>query len=75
MPDGYIHILEIISPGDHSIAQRLADWDRGKYVRSLVAWRKLFEQYFDIVVFEPYSLKLLGATLWETLYCKGRIKS
>ena len=75
MPYGYIHILELLSPGDHSIAQRLADWDRGKYVRSLVAWRRLFEEHLDIVVLEPYSLKLLGTTLWKMVYCKGRAKS
>ena len=72
--DGHIHLLELLSPGDRSIARLLANCDRGKHLRSLEDWRTLFEQHVDIVVFEPYRLKALGTTLWNMVYCKGRAK-
>jgi SAM-dependent methyltransferase len=72
--DGHLHIIELVSPGDRSFAQLLANWDRGKYPRPLEQWRKIFEQHLDIVVFEPYPLSLLGTTLWNMVYCKGRAK-
>ncbi len=73
-PDGHIHLLEPVSPGDRAIARFLANWDRGRYLRPLAAWRELFDQHLDIVIFEPYPLGLLGATLWNMVYCKGRAK-
>ena len=74
-PDGHLHIVELISPGDHSIAQLLADWDRGNYCRRLEKWRDMFEKHMNIVVFEPYPVKLAGATLWNFVYCKGAVNS
>jgi SAM-dependent methyltransferase len=73
--DGYIHVVELVSPGDRSIAQLLANWDRGKYARSLGHWRSLFERHLELAVFETYSLKLAGARFWSMVYCKGRRKS
>jgi SAM-dependent methyltransferase len=73
-PDGHVHLLEPVSPGDRAIARFLANWDRGKFLRPLEAWRELFDQHLDIVVFEPYPLGVLGATLWNMVYCKGRAK-
>jgi SAM-dependent methyltransferase len=72
--DGYIHIVEVVLPGDRSVAQLLASWDRGSYTRSLEHWRTLFERHLEIAVFEAYSLKLVGARLWSMVYCKGRGK-
>jgi SAM-dependent methyltransferase len=72
--DAHMHILELVLPGDRSIAQLLARWDRGKYPRALAEWRGLFEQHLDIVVFEPYPLRVLGTTLWNMVYCKGKAK-
>ncbi len=74
-PDGYVHIVEVVSPGDRSIAQLLANWDRGKYTRSLEHWRTLLERHLELDVFETYSLKLAGAKLWSMVYVKGRGKS
>ena len=71
-PGGHLHIIELFLPEDRSIAQLLAKWDRGKHVRPLERWRNLFGQHMDIVLFEPYSIRLVGATLWNMLYCKGR---
>jgi SAM-dependent methyltransferase len=73
--DGHVHILDLVSPGDHSIAQLLANWDRGKYARALDTWRHLFEQHLDIVVFEPYPVSCMGTTLWNMVYCKGAAKA
>jgi SAM-dependent methyltransferase len=73
-PDGHMHILELVSPGDRSIAQLLANCDRGKYPRPLAEWRELFEAHLDIAVFEPYTLTALGIGLWNMVYCKGKAK-
>ena len=72
---GHLHILELVSPQDHSIAEWLTDWDRGKYPRSLGQWRALFEEHLEVTLFEPYPLKLLGTTLWNMVYCKGGAKA
>jgi len=70
-PDGNLHIVELISPRDRSISQVLSDWDRGKFVRSLEDWRKLFEEHMTVSLFEPYRISLAGVTLWNMVYCKG----
>lgn len=75
MPGGHLHFIELAVPGDRSIAQLLTQWDRGKYVRPLRKWRHLFERHMNIVVFEPYCIKLAGTTLWNMVYCKGRVIS
>jgi SAM-dependent methyltransferase len=74
-PEGYLHIVELISPGDLSVAQLLANWDRGKFVRPLAKWQNLFEQHMNPVVLEPYPIRLMGATLWNLVYCKGKVNS
>lgn len=73
-PGGHVHILELVLPGDRSIAQWLARCDRGKYPRALEEWRALFASRLEIVTFEPYPLSALGITLWNMVYCKGRAK-
>ncbi|HEV1994929.1 MAG TPA: class I SAM-dependent methyltransferase [Candidatus Acidoferrum sp.] len=73
-PDGYIHILDLVLPVRPSIALLVARLDRGDYPRSLTEWRLLFAENFDLVVFEPFPLKALGATLWNMVYCKGKAK-
>lgn len=72
--DGYVHILELVDPGDYSVAQLLANLDRGNYPRPLEEWRAIAEKNFEIEVFEPYPLKAIGVTLWNMVYCKGRAK-
>jgi SAM-dependent methyltransferase len=72
---GHLHILELVSPQDRSIAQLLANRDRGKYPRPLEEWRALFEEHLEVAHFEPYPLRLLGTTLWNMVYCKGRAKA
>jgi SAM-dependent methyltransferase len=70
--DGYVHIIELAIPVEPSVARLLAKWDRGKFVRPMGKWRGLFEEHLDIVMFEPYTIKLMGTTLWNMVYCKGR---
>jgi trans-aconitate methyltransferase len=72
--DGHLHILELVSPGDRSLAQLLANWDRGKYPRSLESWTNVFERHLDVAVLKPYSVGLFSTTLWSMVYCKGRAK-
>ena len=73
-PDGHIHVLDLVLPERRSIARLLARLDRGDYPRPLEEWRNLFSESFDLVVFEPYALKAMTATLWNMVYCKGRAK-
>jgi hypothetical protein len=35
-------------------------------------WQQLFEGVFEPVVFERYPLTVMGVTLWDMVYCKGR---
>jgi len=72
-PDGHLHIVELISSGDHSFARLLANWDLGKYLRRLEKWRDIFEKHMNIVVFEPYPIKLVGSTLWNMTCRKGYV--
>lgn len=72
--DGHVHVLDLVLPGRASISRRLARWDRGEHPRPLEAWRRLFEESFETVVFEPYSLGALGVELWSMVYFKGRAR-
>lgn len=72
--DGHIHMLELVLPPGRSISRMLAHWDRGKFARPLEEWRVLFGQLFEPVVFEPYPLKGMGATLWNMVYFKGKAR-
>ena len=73
-PDGHMHLIELVLPGEGSIARWMAKQDRGKYPRLLEEWRSLFERHLEIEVFEPYSIKGLGIALWQLVYCKGKAR-
>ncbi len=72
--DGHIHILDLVLPARPSVARLLARLDRGEFPRPLEDWKRIFSETFETVVFEPYALKGLGATLWQMVYFKGRGK-
>ena len=72
--DGYAHILDLVLPAGPSLARWLARHDRGKFARPLEAWRDLFGSFFEIGLFQPYTLSLLGVPLWDMVYCKGRAR-
>jgi SAM-dependent methyltransferase len=73
--DGHIHMLELVMPEQASVARLLARWDRGKFGRPLGEWQQMFEALFEPVVFEPYRLTVMGVTLWNMVYFKGRLRT
>jgi len=73
--DGNIHALELVMPKDRSIARRLARWDRGKFARSEEDWQSIFGKFFEPVVVEFYPVTMLGTTLWNMVYFKGRSRT
>ena len=72
--DGHIHILELVLPEERSFARVLAQWDRGRFVRPLAEWRRIFLELFEEVVFQPYTLSAAGTTLWNMVYFKGKCR-
>jgi SAM-dependent methyltransferase len=74
-PDGHVHILELVLPANPSAARLLARMDRGEFPRPLEDWKRIFNEVFETVVFEPYPVTGLGTTLWEMVYFKGKRKS
>jgi len=72
--DGHLHILDLVLPERPNIARLLARWDRGEFARHLEEWRELLSGVLHPLVFEPYALTALGATLWNMVYFKGRAK-
>ena len=73
-PDGSAHILDLVLPEEPSLARWLAKHDLGKFARRLEEWRRLFESIFEIRLFEPYAVAILGVPLWHMVYCKGQAK-
>lgn len=72
--DGHVHVLDLVLPERASVARLLARWDRGEHPRGLGDWWELFTEAFEPVVFEPYTLRGLGAALWHMVYFKGRAR-
>jgi SAM-dependent methyltransferase len=72
--DGHVHVLDLVLPGRPSLSRRMARWDRGRHPRPLGAWRALFEEHFEPVVFEPYPLGVAGLELWSMVYFKGKAR-
>jgi SAM-dependent methyltransferase len=72
--DGHVHIFDLVLPSQPSVSRLLARADRGDYPRPLDAWRRLFSDAFEPVVFEPYPLGAGGVTLWNMVYFKGRAR-
>src|SRR5437016_8591 len=73
--DGHVHILELVLPEERSVARVLARWDRGRFARPLPEWKRLFNEQFEEVLFQPYTLTAAGATLWNMVYFKGRSRT
>jgi SAM-dependent methyltransferase len=71
-PSGHVHILDLVLAARPGIARTLARWDRGSFARPLARWEELFTERLETVVLEPYPLGVLGTTLWNMVYFKGR---
>jgi SAM-dependent methyltransferase len=71
-PDGQVHILDLILPDYPGLALTMARWDRGDHPRAMGAWDAIFRTHFEPILVEPYPLGVLGVTLWNMLYFKGR---
>ena len=72
--DGYIHSIELVVPTSKGVAHWLTLHDRGKFPRTLCAWREIFEEHFRTVVFESFSIRHLGMNILDLVYFKGRRK-
>lgn len=75
--DGHLHVIDLVLPEGPGIARYLARADRGNHARPLEAWHELLTQHLEEDVFEPFSLRVLGRTMWHLVYFKGhtRLKS
>ena len=73
-PDGHVHIIELVVPERPCISRWLATNDRGDYPRPLEMWRTIFSDTFETLVFEPFTLRVCGVTLWDMVYFKGAAK-
>ena len=73
--DGYVHIVEMCMPEQRlNLCRVLANADRGNYYRPVEDWKEIFFEAFEPVVFEPFSQRHAGVTLYEMVYFKGRVK-
>ncbi|MEO8275540.1 MAG: class I SAM-dependent methyltransferase [Thermoanaerobaculia bacterium] len=72
--DGAIHILDLVLPDKASVARSIARADRGDYPRPAAEWRRIFSEEFMEVLFEPYSLRSAGVTLWQMVYFQGKAR-
>lgn len=70
--EGSIHILELVEPRSRGIDAFLAKADRGRFSRSKGRWEDLVRQFYELVVVEPYTLRVAGLVLWNMIYVKGR---
>ncbi len=73
--DGHVHIVEMCMPVERlSLCRVLANADRGNYYRPVEDWKEIFLEAFEPVVFEPFSQRCVGVTLYEMVYFKGRAR-
>lgn len=70
-PGGTIQILELVRPQRGLFPRLLAALDRGKFARSLDAWRDLIGASLRITHSEPYALGAPGLDLWAMYYLEG----
>jgi SAM-dependent methyltransferase len=73
--DGRVHIIDLVLPEQRTFAYRMARWDRGRYPRRLAEWKNIFERFFTLEIFEPYSLKALGLGFCDLIYFRGGRRS
>ena len=72
--DGFVHIIDLVLPERPSIPRFLAVNDRGDFSRPIERWQEIFCASLEPVLIEPFPIKLMGITLWNLVYVKGRAK-
>ena len=72
---GRVHIIDLVLPKQKTFAYRMARWDRGRYARTLMEWKTIFERRFTVEIFEPYFLKAIGLEFCDLIYFRGRERS
>src|SRR4029077_15796308 len=72
--DGHLHSIEPVLPENAGMPRWLALHDRGKFPRSLSAWREIFTDKLETVIFEPFPVRHLGHSIVELVYFKGRTR-
>jgi len=73
--DGHVHIIDLVLPDERGIPRFLAMNDRGDHGRPLVRWREIFSKHFEPVVCVLFSIDMLGVSLWQLVYFKGKALS
>ena len=69
--NGRVHIIDLVLPEQRTFAYRMARWDRGRYPRRLTEWKEIFERFFTLEIFEPYSLRALSVSFCDLIYFRG----
>jgi len=70
--DGFVDLIDMVLPEKRCLARTIALLDRGDYPRPLEQWRQLFSERFEVVRCHPYSLGMIGLTLWQAVHLKGK---
>jgi hypothetical protein len=70
--DGHVHIIDLVLPDEQGIPRFLAMNDRGDYGRPFDRWREIFSKHFEPVVCDLFSIDMLGVSLWQLVYFKGK---
>ena len=73
-PDGFVHSIELVLPERRGVPYVFAKRDRGNFPRPLSEWRSLFEEHFQTVVLEPFSILHFGLPIMDLVYFKGRTR-
>ena len=70
--DARIFVIDLVLPSSRGIPRLLASLDRGHYPRRLDHWLRLFGDHLTITHCEPFSVSLMGVSLWELLLVEAR---
>lgn len=70
--NGHVHIIDLVLPDERGIPRFLAMNDRGDHGRPLDRWREIFSKHFEPVICDLFSIDLLGVSLWQLVYFKGK---
>ena len=72
--DGRVHVIELVLPATFSLPFVVARADRGDYPRPISEWRRMLNEYFEEVVFDPFDVPVCGIVFWNLVYFKGKMR-